>query len=69
MSTVRRILARTDNLHGEASELDWINSEVRLLGKSFDRARKDIQDKIDAGTMIVVRTEKEDSSHLQTAGS
>ena len=52
-----RILARADRPQGAASEIDWINSEVRLLGKSFGRATRSIQAEIDAGTMIVVRTE------------
>jgi hypothetical protein len=49
-----RILARADNPAGKAPEIDWIESEVRLLGKSFGRARRDIEADIDAGIMIVV---------------
>jgi hypothetical protein len=53
-----RILARADNPRGEAHELDWINSQVRLLGKSYVKAARDIQANIDAGIMIIVRIEK-----------
>lgn len=60
MSRTSRILARTNYPEGEASELDWIDSEVRLLGKSFGKAARDIQADIDAGYMIVVRIETSD---------
>ena len=53
-----RILARADNPRGEAHELDWINSQVRLLGKSYVKAARDIQANIDAGIMIILRIEK-----------
>jgi hypothetical protein len=54
---MRRILARTNYPDDAAPELHWINSEVRLLGKSFGKAVRDIQAAIDAGYMIVVRIE------------
>jgi hypothetical protein len=60
MSYTHRILARADQPKGEATELDWINSEVRLLGKSFGKASRDIQTDIDTGRMIIVRTETTD---------
>jgi hypothetical protein len=53
----RRILARANYPEDEAPELDWINSAVRLLGKSFGRACRDIEADIAAGYMIVVRIE------------
>lgn len=37
-----------------ATELDWIDSEVRILGKSFGRARKSIRDEIERGTLVEV---------------
>ncbi len=60
---VRRILARTDAPNGEASELDWINSQTRLLGKSFGKAVRDIQADIDTGVMFVVREETEEENN------
>lgn len=56
----RRILARIENLNGEAPELDWINSRTRILGESFGTASRSIQDLIDDGSMVVVRTEISD---------
>ena len=53
----QRHIARTDNPQGVASELDWINSEVRLLGKSFGAAVRSIEAAIKDGTMFVVDKE------------
>jgi hypothetical protein len=55
---VQRILARVENPDGQASELDWINSRTRILGESFGMASRSIQDLIDDGSMIVIRTEE-----------
>ncbi len=51
-----RILARANSPGHEAPEIEWIDSEVRLLGKSFGNARRSIQAEIDAGSMLVVRS-------------
>lgn len=53
----RRILARAENLAGEAPELDWINSRTGILGEHFGMAVRSIQALIDDGSMVVVRTE------------
>ena len=52
-----RILARTDNPEGEATELDWINSRTGILGEHYAMAVRSIQDLLDDGTMFVVREE------------
>jgi hypothetical protein len=55
---VRRILARVENIAGEASELDWINSRTGILGESFGMASRNIQALLDDGSMVVVREEQ-----------
>ena len=57
MAVTRRILARYDEPRAEAPELEWIDSQVRLLGKNFGKAARDIQAQIDSGRMIIVRVE------------
>lgn len=55
---VNRILARVDNIEGEATELAWINSRTGILGESFGRASRSIQALIDDGSMKVIRVEE-----------
>lgn len=57
MSYTSRILARVDNLEFEATELEWINSRVRLLGEHYGMAKRSIQDLINDGSMVVLREE------------
>lgn len=56
-TVTRRILARVEQPEFEAPELDWINSRTGILGEHFAMASRSIQNLIDTGAMIVVRTE------------
>ncbi len=56
-----RWLARRNTPEQKATELDWINREVRLLGKSYGRASRSIKEEIERGTMIVVEPPKDHS--------
>ena len=38
-----------------ATELEWINSEVRLLGKSYGRASRSITEEIERGSLVEVK--------------
>ena len=53
-----RILAYASDPDGEAPELEWINSRVRLLGESYAIASKNIDHFINIGKIIIVRIEE-----------
>lgn len=49
-----RWLARADHPDGKASETDWINSRVRILGEGFGTATRAIAAALECGDMVVV---------------
>ena len=53
----RRILAFADILPAEAPEREWIRFATDWLGVTRWMARNAIQNAIDCGLMVVVRTE------------
>lgn len=49
-----RWLARADRLENKASEGDWINSRVRILGEGYGVATRAIAAALECGDMVVV---------------